>query len=97
MAHAEAEHETAVGLLGECVGHLLHRAGMPVEDRRDPSGEHEVRGAAGEMGDVRERIAADGVGQPQGGVPEPLDPPDEIFGLGEDIPSVKYQTPSARR
>ena len=73
MAHSDTEQEAPAGLFGERVRCLAHHARVAVEQVGDPGGEAQRGGVLGEHRDVRERVAADGFGQPQRGVPELLD------------------------
>lgn len=95
MAHAEAENEAPVALLGEGLRGLVHDAGVAVMDVGHAGGEGQRARARREEGRVGEWVATHGLRQPYRPVPEGLDARGEVRSLGRSHPLRR--TPQAER
>ncbi len=79
---AQAQRETAAGLLGHGVGAHQHHPGMAVVDVGDACGQAEPRGGRPDGGELGERVAPEGLAHPEPAVAEVLDAAGEGDQLG---------------
>jgi hypothetical protein len=94
VRHADALYEAAAGRFADREPERVHRHRIARVDVGDAGGEDEAARVLAEIGDQRERIAADRFGQPERRVAQASMRFVTAAASGAGIPSKKVQTPS---